>query len=479
MPASIRAAAIRISPRKVSSRRLDVVSLVEDVVAATLGLTLNFIVKLVGDFPTAEFVLLCLFPILLIARGSRLIRRDLLPIVVLFGLWLLNQALTDVYRQSAPIDWIRGVANIVFLGIDCAGLLMLLAESARRQVIFILTSAFSSLIATRFFPTLYAQVEPWKFGYATGVIALVILLSCYFYRQRQYIVVTALIAGVAVVNLLLNFRSPVLSLLLTLVLTVPIIPEYVGRLRLLPRSGTGARLVVLVAMVAVTGLTAEGLVNLATQAGWLGEEAQVKNEAQRQSSVGLLLGGRPEFFIGLRAAMDSPILGHGSWAQDLRYVDMQFDWQYEYGLAHDIETAETLSGGRIPSHSHLVGAWVDGGIMGAVLWGYIFWLNGRALTRITSLTTALAPAYCVILVAFAWSILFSPLGTTGRMNDALALVILLDLLRSPNPSQPRFSPRGLRLRPVPSQRKPLIARSRSMCIVVQRIGLDDHATGTL
>ena len=30
----------------------------------------------------------------------------------------------------------------------------------------------------------------------------------------------------------------------------------------------------------------------------------------------------PEFAVGLQAALDSPIIGHGSWAKDMKYLEM-------------------------------------------------------------------------------------------------------------------------------------------------------------
>ncbi len=332
----------------------------------------------------------------------------------------------------------RGIANIAFLGVDCVALFILLAGNVRRQVIYLMGLALGDIMMTRFYPYQYAKEDTWKFGYATGVITLVLLLSCYFYRRRQYMAVAALILAIVAVNLLLNYRSPVLTLLVALALTVPVIPERLGRLRLLPRAGTGARLAVLVTLMAIAGLTAEGFVSLATRAGWLGEDAQKKNELESQSSAGWL-GGRAEIIIGLRAAIDSPILGHGSWAQDFTYIDMLYEWQHENGFIGDRETAEVMGTGRIPSHSHLVGAWVDGGILGAVCWGYIFWLNLRAIMRLGVTDISLVPIYAAVLVNFAWTILFSPLGTTARMGDALALMIVLDILRrKPDPSNARI-----------------------------------------
>ena len=69
---------------------------------------------------------------------------------------------------------------------------------------------------------------------------VVMLLSAYFYSRRRYVVSVLLILAVCAINLLLNFRSPVLGLLLLIVLVFPIIPERVIGMRIVPQSQQSA-----------------------------------------------------------------------------------------------------------------------------------------------------------------------------------------------------------------------------------------------
>ena len=397
-----------------------------DALALILGLATSFTVRFVGDLPIAEVILIPVLPIMVVIHGRRGLRPILRPIAVLLGLWLFGQILTDIYRSMPAPKWMRGDAGIVFFAMDLLGLVILLSHNQRRKIIFFVGLAVGSILFTIFLPTVFALSYPWKFGYAYGTTTLVVLASCYFYSRRLYAIAALLIVGVAAVNLLENYRSPVLGLLVAIVLVFPVVPERLGRTRILPRAGTTMRVVVLAGMALGAGWLAGRLVTYVTSAGLIGEEAQAKNE--NQSKAGLLLGGRPEILVSARAVADSPILGHGSWAQEYKYVEMLYDMETEYEVDIDLEELERTSGGVIPSHSHLMGAWVSAGILGALFWGYILWISSKAVVRVATLLPALAPLYAVVVPGLIWMVMFSPFGQNARIQDALTLVVIFDLL---------------------------------------------------
>jgi len=323
----------------------------------------------------------------------------------------------------------RGDAAILFFAMDLIALVVLLGRNNRRKIIFVAGSAVGSLLVTWLHPTENAIEAPWKFGYSSGTITLVLLISCFFYSRRNYIVTGALLFGILGVNLLLNFRSPVLDLLVAIVLILPVVPERIGRLRILPHAGSVLRVAVLVGFALGAAWSAGQLVKLASSSGIIGEEAQEKNETQ--AKAGVLLGGRPEIQVSAVAVWDSPILGHGSWAQDYKYIEMLNDIEVEQGIPFELEFVESSSGGGlIPSHSHLMGAWVWAGILGAVFWAYILWMAFRGTLRVAILRPPMAPLFAVLVPAMIWNILFSPFGLSVRMSDALTIVIMADLLEN-------------------------------------------------
>lgn len=407
--------------------RPELVSVGADALAFIVGLTLSFSVRFVGELPVAEFLMLLMLPLLLMMRGARLNRFGIRCIYLLMSLWFANQVFADIYRETASVNWMRGDGGIIFFAIDLAFLAILLCGNERRKLVFIVGFAVGSLLAARYVSSNLVDDDPWKFGYSTGVNILAVLGGSYLLQLRRYLLCAALLAGIVAINLTQNFRSPVLILLIAAAFTVPLIPERIGQVRLLPRAGTRARIAVLCSLVIAASAAAVGLVHLATASGVMSEDAQAKNKSQSQ--VGLLLGGRPESVVSSRAVLEHPFIGWGSWAKDYKYVEMLADFQAKNGLQTDLADLEEDQQGLIPTHSHLMGAWVWAGIFGAIFWVYVFRLACKALMRISVQPRALALFYAYLLATFMWDILFSPFQAARRTTGALLLVIIVDILR--------------------------------------------------
>lgn len=406
-------------------------SLYGDLLAIVVAFGASFYVHFVGELFIADILLLLLVPTLMALFPRKLFRPGLNIFLVLIGLWLFGQMVTDYYRGSRTSDWMRGEANIAFLAIDLAGLALLLTRNDRRKVIFLAAYAIGSILGNRFEPTIDISGDPWKWGYSTGVNIGVVLISCYFFRRRNYVITGLILAGITTVNLIENYRSEVLFLLITTVLVVPVIPERIGRLRLLPRAGTVSRVLVMAALALAAGLAADGLVHWATSAGLLGEEAQAKNEGEFQATPGLLLGGRPEILVSARAVMDSPILGHGSYARDFKYIEMLVDLETRMGFppTENVWDQEEDEEGGIPAHSHLMSAWVHAGVLGALIWLYLWPLTLKGVFKVAITRPPLTPIYIYMLIDLLWAILFSPIGAQVRVTTGFLIVVLVDLLR--------------------------------------------------
>lgn len=424
------AAVRRLQPRVVQRQRREfVTSFVGDILAAIVGLANCYILKLIGEIPGGELLLVLLAPIMFAIHPERVLGGKRYNRILIFTvLWLLGQIVTDIYRQTPFTDWARGDASILFLGLDFIGLAVLLRRNDRRKAIFIASLAIGSLLEAKLSPSSYFDAAPWKFGYAYGAIILGVLISCYFYKKHRYLITGFILLVLIAINLFFDFRSPVLDLMITMMLVLPVIPEHIGNVRLLPKAGSVKRIWVLAGFALIGGGLAGYLVTSLSASGMLGADAQQKNALQSQSKYGILIGGRPEILVSSKAVLASPILGHGSWARDMKYVDMLMDIQTSYGVQIDADEKEDISQGVIPTHSHLMGAWVWAGILGAAYWAYVFGLTLKAIVRTNLHPTGLTPLYVYALAAFTWDILFSPLGTTGRIDAAFYIICAIDIL---------------------------------------------------
>jgi len=163
----------------------------------------------------------------------------------------------------------------------------------------------------------------------------------------------------------------------------------------------------------------------AAAAGWFGSYQQDKTELQSEGEFGIFLGGRQELLASLPAIADSPILGHGSWAKDPFYRLLMMERSKELGYRNyyltDLEA--------IPSHSFLFGAWVESGVVGALVWLWMivqsFGILRQSLTQKQKIP--LMPFVVFSTFLLVWNILYSPFGAEHRVISAFSIAIILVL----------------------------------------------------
>ena len=135
----------------------------------------------------------------------------------------------------------------------------------------------------------------------------------------------------------------------------------------------------LLAAAAVVGIALNAYTNLAAT-GALGLPAQQKLEVQGTGRYGILLGGRPEVLLSVRAIVDSPLIGHGILARlpedsILRVAGALRQLGY-------VELSSVLADQELTrAHSHLFGAWMEAGLAGALFWIAVLVLVIRSLLR--------------------------------------------------------------------------------------------------
>ena len=167
--------------------------------------------------------------------------------------------------------------------------------------------------------------------------------------------------------------------------------------------------------------------------GMLGYEAQkkyLKQTSQGASAWRMLVSGRMEFFVGMMAAVDKPIVGYGPKAEDVKGYYEQF--LRDYGAQEDYEEymrnlAASMKEGLvyrvIPTHSHIMCSWVEDGIFGLAFWLYVLMIIYKCLRVYSSSIPQWFGYFCCVLPALVWDIFFSPFGS--RVGTTLALVCVL------------------------------------------------------
>ena len=381
-------------------------------------------INAVGQLYVSELALLAALPFLIYeARVTDGRRVPHLPIIL--GLiWLFVQVETDLYRGSTLVDYSRGWSKIAFTLTNFIALYLLLGASPRRFRLFAWGLVVGLLAQFYFRPDAYALLDPWKFGLAPPLTLAVVLLAS---RPRVYslpLVAPALIVSMAIVNLAQGFRS--LAAICFVASGFSFVSAYGHRRAHRLGVPSPVKTLVLCACCVVAALGFMKVYEHAAHDGLLGSAAQVKYE-QQVSGLGLILGGRPEMIASLTAIRDSPIIGHGSWARDPKYVLLLNAELEKYGLRpYDFQSgSSTALSDLIPEHSHLLGAWVEAGFFGTLFW---FWALGLAiavLSRLYLLRDRMTPLVAYLGLLLVWDILFSPFGAERRLLIPYYLIVLL------------------------------------------------------
>ena len=147
-----------------------------------------------------------------------------------------------------------------------------------------------------------------------------------------------------------------------------------------------------------------------------------------------MTGGRAEFLASTQAILDSPILGHGSWARDPKYVELQRQRLIDLGIPGGNLPADP---DLIPTHSYLLGSWVWGGLAGGLFWIGVGTLVLWVLANAYAVGLELNPLIAFVASVVLWGIAFSPYSNTERLSASFGIVVCLLATRLMKPDDQR------------------------------------------
>jgi hypothetical protein len=411
------AVALPVRKPEPGARSLGAERVLADAGALAIGLLFAVDITIVSTVYGTEFALLALFPFTLVAR--RELDRRILLLLVLGAAWLWSQFLADLIRVSSFEDYSRGWARIGFTLANLVVLWLLLGGHLKRQLLFAAGLAAALVVRFVFEPGQLAEGDPWKFGLAVPVTLGLAIVASTKSAQRAWFLQPAVLASASFVNMILGFRSLAGVCFLAAVL-----------LTLRSRRAGGFRLTpVALAVIAVASAVAFFVgYQRAARDGLLGPAAAVKFENQTRGSGGIFLAGRPETYASILAIRDSPLIGHGSWPSDPKY---------RLAMAGELRSRgyvvyEPFETDLIPTHSYVLGAWVEAGILGAVFWCVVLALCASALLAIHRSDTRFAPLGSFLGFWLIWDVLLSPFGADRRVIVPFAVVVLVSALRDAN-----------------------------------------------
>ncbi len=378
---------------------------------------LNFVYfNSIGQLILVEFIafFFVILKVIFFSKSKIVLGKEIRTIFNLGILWLFGLLLSDYNAKSARIDTGKSIAQILVLLVLLYWVFTWLIENTDRITFYILGYCFSSLPRYFLLPAIFDHSDPWKFVFGPNITLLLFLIVGRVKLSQT--INFCLITGLAAIHLLLGSRSLALITLLTLLTyrTGPFSKKnFIGTFTL--------------AVVAIFSVFSLNYVygNLAIN-GALGQAQQIKYSQQSQAGP-ILLSGRSELLYELSAISETRILGLGSNAfltnEILEKVATE---EYRFGVVHNSTTSymDYNADGKIPNHSMIFTAWLEGGILAALFWFYVLFIVVRWFTSVATKSKPFGLVSKYLSINFFWALFFSPLGAGSRVILAFSLGII-------------------------------------------------------
>lgn len=381
--------------------------------------------QMAGLLLASDLALIAALPIALIRHPDRLRQKPVPTVLTLGVIWLLAQIVTDLARNSAPEDYFRGWIKICFVLVNFTVVWLVICSTRRRFVLYGVGLAIGTIVSFYIHPSEDAISSPWKFGLGGSITMLVAMFAGQF-KNYRYLGIVLPFSVLAIVHVFKDFR-----IMAVICFIVPIYSLFLMSAR---REKLGHVRLAMLALMIAGGIGGFGLVYAHyAKLGVFGKYAQDKQEAQ-SGAGGMLLGGRSEILASSQAILDSPLLGHGSWARDSRYAAILDERRAALGYKR------FQGGGRkddlIPTHSYLFGSWVEAGLAGGIFWLFMLGYTVYAVFDASG-AEPLLPLFAFLGLMLTWDTLFSPLGTPTRFVAPFFMASMM-LLRTFRTTPPEY-----------------------------------------
>jgi hypothetical protein len=388
----------------------------------------GFKVNLVGQLSGNE--ILALFSSFSINSLKSLYRKipDLKKVNIGYAIFFVFQMISDIINNSPANNMLRGGANIIMAIICTNYLTKILHKNVENVIYYLIGSAVSILI----FGDIsidgidLKKMSFFKFKMAPILNVLILIISIKLLKKYpdKKLGVVFLFILYGALCIALDARSNGLFFIF-----VSIIFYYKNRLRSISFKKTIPYLVVF--MLLFQGLYSYYVFQ--TLSGNIGGEhsrVQLKRISNPYNPINLIVTGRAETYVGLLAALEKPIFGHGSWPKDPtgKYQLMVFNL-HDDEQNYDSFFASNEEHSIIPSHSVLIGAWMSAGIFAflAVIYViFLFFKNGFNLLRNRLfINNSLYILVAYYIVNSSWIFLFSALGSLKLTLPIMISVVLV------------------------------------------------------
>ena len=385
-------------------------------------------IRLIGAFPLCEAVTIPIGLLLFFKLPQYFSNKHFRNVVLLGLLWFFGAFISDVYNGSLTNDILKGLGTVAFIVTNLVFSYWALKDNHYRIIWFLIGAFLSAFLQLFMFTSMTLQQQMVENG-LTGVwevwavyfIAPAVLLFAFRYYGSHRKLVISVIFLYAVYSIFNMSRNQFLiyslvGLLLVAFGSIKSYKEGVVKQKFLQSKSLRYLFLIFLGLIVVKG----SYEYLAGQ-GYLGEDAYRKYEMQKVDSKLGLASGRKEFWIGLYAVRDSPVLGFGSFAKDNNNYALNFLQTFDPDNIMAINSFRYKT--DIPAHSHIICAWVWHGFAGLLFWSYIVYLILLFLWKYLMKDPPLIAFSLLMSFIFLWNIFFSPIA--DRIGEAMKIIFFI------------------------------------------------------
>lgn len=395
-----------------------------------IGLFSETQISVIGSIGIAELVIFALGPFFLILDWTSLRQKKFTPFLWLLILMFISGAISNQYNGTPFASAIRGLATPYSFLMSIATFHHFLKDDIKKTRWFFIGLAISTIVSVFIFQR---AADRFSGGYEVSAAeAMERKMDYSLFWLQQF--GSALSMPINAFYLELPKAYPVLAVCFLLfygfaksnnrssllIFGGSLFLIFVGGKRTRAMQFFKKNFFLIVAGALIAAPVANFVYKQSAVNGLLGEAAREKYEKQVGKNAGVLqtlMGGRSDFFIGLTACIDQPLVGFGAWAQD-HYGYTQRFYAKHGATDQDLAALEwyVAHGGiPIPGHSWIVQSWLWYGI-GGLLWAlYVGKMIFGTLKNCLGAIPHLYGYFALVLPAHIWNWLFSPIGARTQL----------------------------------------------------------------
>lgn len=401
----------------------------KDYFSLFVGLFAMLQIRVVGTFSIAEIIAVLCFPFI-IRKNGRITNKYVRILLSLACLAVVGGIISCVCNDTPLPLFIKGFFSQLLFCIDLYFCYYLLKDNYRRVLLFWLGLGVSNIISFYFFPTSTmssyenmgfdknAIISVWHIYFIKDFcIAIIALL---YYRGYK-VSACMLVVCFAFYALFSGSRNIFLSFFISAVVLC-IIGKIDEQNRIQKQIKLMKKIMIVFVGILISVVASLYVYEYLASNKILGEKSYNKYMVQKFENAEFgILGSRIQFFVGVKAILENPIIGYGYYPVDKTRLFDRF--AHEHDLYY-IEKPE--QGMHFSAHSHVLNSYIYGSILSVLFWLYALFVVILFFKYALVLDDKMVGFFVITIFPWLWDYFFSPFG--ARLQESMLLISIALML---------------------------------------------------